>query len=265
MAEPTSTLALVLADLAAEGEELDARVATLPAAGWAKPTPAAGWSIAHQIAHLNWTDRLALLAIEQPDRLAEAMRRASADPARFVDDAAATGAALPPDELLAGWRAGRAELAERLAAVQPGRKLAWFGPPMSAASMATARLMETWAHGLDVAEALGEPPRPTNRLQHVARLAVRTRDFAFRLHGLEVPAGEFRIELTTPDGSRWQYGPADAGQSVTGPAFDFCLLAVQRRHRRDVALVAHGPQAEIWLEIIQAFAGPPGAGRAASR
>jgi len=261
VAEPTSTLALVLADLAAEGEELDARVAPLAAADWARPTPAPGWSIAHQLAHLNWTDRLALLAIDQPDRLAEAMRQAVDDPAGYVDDAAAVGAALPPAELLAGWRRGRAELAHRLAAVEPGRKLAWFGPPMSAASMATARLMETWAHGLDVAEALEHQPRPSARLQHVARLAVRTRDFAFRLHGLPVPDEEFRIELMAPDGSCWQYGPPEAGQSVTGPAFDFCLLAVQRRNRRDLALVAKGPQEETWLQIIQAFAGPPGGGR----
>jgi uncharacterized protein (TIGR03084 family) len=256
-----STLARVLTDLTAESGELDVRIATLPAQTWATPTPAAGWTIAHQIAHLNWTDRLALLAIDRPDRLVEAMRQATADPAGFVDHAAAAGAELPPDELLTGWRAGRAELADRLAAVPPGRKLDWFGPPMSPVSMATARLMETWAHGLDVTEALGQQPTPTGRLQHVARLAVRTRDFAFRLHGLPVPEAEFRIELTAPDGGCWQYGPADASQSVTGPAFDFCLLAVQRRHRRELALVATGPQAETWLGIMQAFAGPPGAGR----
>jgi len=261
MEAPMSMVALVLADLAAEGAELDARIAALPGEDWAILTPAVGWTIAHQIAHLHWTDRLALLAISEPARLAEAMHRAAADPAGFVDDAAAAGAALPPHELLASWRAGRAELAERLAGVEPGRRLDWFGPPMSPASMATARLMETWAHGLDVAEALGQQPAPSNRLQHVARLAVRTRDFAFRLHGLPVPAEEFRIELTAPAGDSWQYGPAEAAQSVTGPALDFCLLAVQRRNHRDLALTASGPDAETWLEIMQAFAGPPGTGR----
>ncbi len=260
MAEPT-TADLVLADLAAEGDELDALVAALPAADWATPTPAAGWTIAHQIAHLHWTDRLVLLAIEQPAQLAEVLREVAAHPHSFVDDAAAAGAGMPPPELLAGWRAVRNELAERLAGVRPGRKLAWFGPPMSPASMATARLMETWAHGLDVTEALGGQPTPTNRLRHVSRLAVRTRDYAFRLHGLPVPAEEFRIELIAPDGDCWQYGPPDARESVTGPAFDFCLLAVQRRSRRELALVATGPQTDTWLEIVQAFAGPPGTGR----
>jgi uncharacterized protein (TIGR03084 family) len=83
------------------------------------------------------------------------------------------------------------------------------------------------------------------------------------VHGLPVPAEEFRVELTAPDGDRWEYGPAEAAQRVTGPAFDLCLLAVQRRHRSDLALVASGPDAEAWLEIMQAFAGPPGAGRRA--
>src|SRR3954454_5213731 len=100
----TSTSALVLADLTAEGAELDARVAALPAADWATPTPAAGWTIAHQIAHLNWTDRLALQAIDEPDLLAEVLQRATGNPEDFVDAAAQAGAALPPAELLASWR-----------------------------------------------------------------------------------------------------------------------------------------------------------------
>jgi hypothetical protein len=48
---------------------------------------------------------------------------------------------------------------------------------------------------------------------------------------------------------------------VTGPAEDFCLLATQRRHRADLGVLAEGAQAQEWLDIIQAFAGPPGAGR----
>jgi len=258
-----STLGTVLADLAAESAELDARVAGLP--DWSVPTPAAGWTIGHQIGHLHWTDRMSLLAIEDPPALADVLAGLLADPAGGVDRAAAELAALPPAELLAGWRADRNRLVDRLGAVPDGQQLPWFGPPMSAASMATARLMETWAHGLDVAEALGQQPAATGRLRHVARLAVRTRDFAFRLHGLPVPADEFRVELTAPDGGCWAYGPADAAQSVTGPAMDFCLLAVQRRHRADLALTATGPDAETWLGIVQAFAGPPGVGREPAR
>jgi uncharacterized protein (TIGR03084 family) len=132
---------------------------------------------------------------------------------------------------------------------------------MSAASMATARLMETWAHGRDVADALGETPAPTDRLRHIVRLGVRTRNFAFGVHGLPTPFEEFRVELRGPSGAMWTYGPEDATDRVTGPALDFCLLVTQRAHRADLALRAEGPDADRWLDIAQAFAGPPGSGR----
>jgi uncharacterized protein (TIGR03084 family) len=132
---------------------------------------------------------------------------------------------------------------------------------MAAASMATARLMETWAHGLDVTDALQLPPSESPRLQHVAHLGVRTRDFAFAQHGQPAPAEPFRVELTAPDGSLWVWGPEDAAQRVTGPALDFCLRVTRRRHRADLALVATGPDADRWLDLAQAFAGPPGQDR----
>jgi uncharacterized protein (TIGR03084 family) len=121
--------------------------------------------------------------------------------------------------------------------------------------------METWAHGLDVAEALGLPPNPTDRIRHLVHLGVRTRNFAFSVHELEAPAEEFRVELASPSGETWAYGPEDASQSVRGSAYDFCLLVTQRRNRADLELVATGNDADRWLDIAQAFAGPPGSGR----
>jgi uncharacterized protein (TIGR03084 family) len=132
---------------------------------------------------------------------------------------------------------------------------------MSPTSMATARLMETWAHGQDVADALGAEHAVTDRIRHVAHIGVRARDFAYRVRGLEPPAGEFRVELTGPGGDVWTWGPDDAPQRVTGPALDFALVVTQRRHRSDLALVAEGADADHWLDIAQAFAGPPGEGR----
>ncbi|MFI0481795.1 TIGR03084 family metal-binding protein [Actinomadura sp. 9N215] len=269
----------LLADLAAEGDSLDALVAPLPAARWAAATPAEGWTIAHQIAHLAWTDAQATVAATDADAFARLLERAIADPGGYVEAGAREGAAEDPARLLARWRDGRRRIIDALTVLQPpsttnqstssarptagpsGERIPWFGPPMGAASMATARLMETWAHGEDVADALGERRAPTRRLRHVAHIGVRTRDFAFRNRGLEPPADEFRIVLEGPDGDTWTWGPADAPQSVTGPALDFCLLATQRRHRDDLALTAAGPDADRWLDVAQAFAGPPGPGR----
>ena len=122
--------------------------------------------------------------------------------------------------------------------------------------------METWAHALDVADALGVTLEPTDRLKHVAHLGVRTRNYAYVNRGLEAPAEEFRIDLVSPSGEQWSWGPEDAAQTVTGSAYDFCLLVTQRRHRDDLDLVAVGEDADAWLDIAQAFAGPSGEGRA---
>lgn len=258
MSDPTP----VFDDLRAESQELDRLVADLSAEQWALATPAPGWSIAHQVAHLAWTDRSALRAVTDADGFRVLVEKALAAPGSFVDEGAEEDAGLPPEELLARWRQGRTDLDSALRAGPPGARFPWYGPPMSAASMATARLMETWAHGLDVADALGVVRAPTDRLRHVARLGVRTRDFAHGVHGLAPPVGEFRVELTSPSGEMWAYGPEDAPQRVTGPALDFCLLVTQRAHRADLHLHAVGPDADRWLDIAQAFAGPPGAGRA---
>lgn len=251
----------VFGDLHRESEELDALVGELAEERWALATPAAGWTIAHQIAHLTWTDRAALLAVTDQEAFAREVEKALAAPDRFVDDGAEEGAAGPPARILADWRAGRQALAEALRAAPAGARFPWYGPPMSAASMATARLMETWAHGLDIADALGVVRTPTDRLRHVVWIGVRTRDFAFGVHGLPVPLDDFRVELVSPSGELWAYGPEDAPQRVTGPALDFCLLVTQRAHRSDLALRAEGPDADRWFDIAQVFAGPPGAGR----
>ncbi|MBH5336401.1 TIGR03084 family protein [Streptomyces pactum] len=252
---------LVLEELRAEGAALEALVAGLDDREWATPTPAPGWTVAHQIAHLAWTDDRALEAATDPERFAGEVARAAAAPERFVDEGAEEGARLPPAELLARWRTGRSRLHEVLAARPPRDRLPWYGPPMSVPSMATARLMETWAHGEDVADALGVRRAPTARLRHVARIGVRARDHAYAVRGLTPPGEEFRVELTGPGGEVWCYGPEGARQRVTGPALDFCLLVTRRAHPGDLAVRAEGPDAERWLGIAQAFAGPPGPDR----
>ncbi|HZJ04224.1 MAG TPA: TIGR03084 family metal-binding protein [Nocardioidaceae bacterium] len=258
-------LAGVLADLAAEGDILDATVARLDRAGWLVATPAQGWDIAHQVAHLAWTDEVAVLAVTDPAAWEAVVLAAINAPDGFVDAAAAEGASADPHQLLERWRRSREAVAHTLLEVPDDRRIPWFGPPMSPLSMATARFMETWAHALDVADGLGRPGRASARLRHLVHLGVRTRDFAFSLHGLEPPVEEFRVELTSPDGAeQWNYGPQDAEQQVRGSAYDFALLVTQRRHRRDLDLVSEGPDAHLWLDIAQAFAGRPGAGRPAA-
>ena len=251
----------VLTDLAAESAELDDLVAPLDEAGWRTATPAVGWDIAHQIAHLTWTDRAAVLAATGDPDWDPVVTAAMENPSGFVDKAASHAARASCDEILIHWRHARETLAAVLRSVPAGQKISWFGPPMSATSMATARFMETWAHGLDVADALGVRRSITDRIRQVVHLGVRTRDFSFATHGKEAPVSEFRVELTSPSGELWTFGPDTADQRVSGSAADFALLVTQRGHRADADLVAEGPDADRWLDYAQAFAGPPGPGR----
>ncbi|MEU3977545.1 TIGR03084 family metal-binding protein [Streptomyces bacillaris] len=257
-----SDVAAVVDDLREESGELDALVGALGEEAWRGATPAEGWTVAHQIAHLAWTDEVALLAATEPERFGDEVAKALAAPDAFVDQAAdALVAAHAPHALLARWREGRRQLDTVLREAPAGTRIPWYGPPMSVASMATARLMETWAHGQDIADALGVTRTPTARLRHVARIGVRARNYAYAVRGIEAPGEEFRVELRSPEGEMIAYGPEDATQRVAGPLLDFCLLVTQRAHRSDLAVTAEGSEADRWLSIAQAFAGPPGPGR----
>lgn len=261
-------LEAVLADLAAEGDQLESWVVGLDETGWRTSTPAEGWDVATSVAHLAWTDEVAVLAAgaltpEGKQAWDAVVLEAMADPAGFVDAAALAGGAVPPAELLQRWRTARPALAAALRDYPAGEKLPWFGPPMSPTSMATARFMETWAHALDVAEGLGLAVERSDRVRHVVHLGVRTRGFSFLNAGADVPEVEPRVELAAPSGETWAFGPEDSAERVTGDAWDFALLVTQRRHRADLDVHAEGPGADAWLDLAQAFAGPSGNGRPA--
>ncbi|GAA1011075.1 TIGR03084 family metal-binding protein [Nocardiopsis tropica] len=227
---------------------------------WSLPTPAQGWTVAHQVAHLAWTDEVSLVAATDPDGFTAILQEAMQDPMGFVD-AGAEELADDPD-LRARWDRSRVALAQALRAADPGTPLPWFGPPMRPATMANARLMETWAHGLDIADAAGIAFDVPAALPHVAKIAYKTRDFAYTVNGETPPAEPFGVVLTAPDGEVIAFGPGDATQRVTGSLVDFCRLATQRVNVADTDLVATGDDATHWLTIAQCFAGAPGSGRA---
>ncbi|MQA13206.1 MAG: TIGR03084 family protein [Pseudonocardiaceae bacterium] len=262
------TMSELLTDLVDETLVVDEMLTPLDDAAWERPTPAEGWRIRDQVSHLAYFDETAALSATDPDRFRAGAEALAGRGDRFTDEIADEYRALPPAQLREWFRTARRSLVETFAAVDPATRLPWYGPPMSAASSITARLMETWAHGQDIADALGVEREPTARLRHVAHIGVRTFSFAFGLHGRPVPETPVRVELSAPDGTTWTWGSEDdtaTADTVRGPALDFCLVVTQRRHLLDTGLQVTGDVAAEWMSLAQAFAGPPGPGRAPSR
>lgn len=258
----------VFTDLQAEGDALDALATAGGADGWSAATPSPGWTVAHQIAHLTWVDGYARLAATDPEQfyptLMAELEGAGGDVVALLDSRAAEGLTEPAETLLARWRQGRQDLLDILRSAPQDASLPWFGGPdlpQTPAELGAARLMEWWAHGQDVADALGVSRPATERLKHVAEVSVANRDYAFTTHDLAAPTRPVRVELAGPEGQAWTWGPEDATDTVTGSALDFCLLMTQRIHRDDTDLVATGDEADRWLDVGQAYAGPPGGKR----
>jgi uncharacterized protein (TIGR03084 family) len=243
-------------DLAAESAVLRALLVPLDEEGWRQPTPAAGWSILDQITHLAYFDDTAIQSALDPDAfLAD---QAPPDP----DGVAAANRGRTGAEVLAWFDDARARLLAAFRPLDPALRVPWYGPPMSAASSLTARIMETWAHGQDVADTVGVRREPTARLRHVAHIGIGARAYSYIVNDVQPPTTPIRVELAAPGGDSWSWGPADSENRVTGPALDFCLAVTQRRHPADLALEVSGPVAVEWMGIAQAYAGAAGTGRA---
>jgi uncharacterized protein (TIGR03084 family) len=255
-------LAALVDDLVAETAVLHGALVGLRPEQWSLATPAVGWSVGDQVSHLAYFDVTTLQSLVDPEqfRLDAAALKAGGDD--LADRIAAEYRGLPGDALLAWFQTARAALVDGYRAVDPGRRLPWYGPDMTPASSVTARLMETWAHGQDIVDALGTNLLATGRLRHVADLGIRAMPYSYAINDLPLPTDSIMVKLTAPEGAAWSWGSADAVNRVEGNALDFCRVVTQRSHPDDTGLVLTGPVAQQWISIAQAFAGPAGPGRA---
>lgn len=254
-------LADLLTDLAVETAVLDDILTGLNTADWERPTPAEGWAIRDQISHLAYFDEAAAQAIQNPEAFRTGANELAAFGPAFPDVVAERYRDMPAARLLDWFRTERNRLITTVASLDPKTRVPWYGPDMSIASSVTARMMETWAHGQDVADTVGICREPTARLRHIAHLAVSTFSFSYRINDRPVPDKPVYVELTAPEGGMWTWGDPSSVNQISGPALDFCLAATQRRHTADTVLRIEGPVAAEWMSIAQTFAGAPGTGR----
>jgi uncharacterized protein (TIGR03084 family) len=249
--DPT-TLAELIDDLAYEQEDLRAVCARLSEDEWLTPTPARGWDVRDTIAHLADTDEIAI------DTISDGPRSLNRFVLQFATSKDVTlwgvlrGRRRSGSDVLSWWDRTSVAERERLLTLETTR-IPW-GIGMGRPAFVTARLMEAWAHGLDVHAAVGSTSVDTDRLRHVAFLATRALPYAFSYAGRGLPASPLRVELDLPSGAQWTHGPADAADRITGPAGEYCRVFVQRLSAADApGLVATGAGAREALAVARAF------------
>lgn len=244
----------ILDDYEDEQREIYDLLVSLDVDDWSRPTPAEGWDVRDSVAHLADTEEVAL------DTLRGGPRAFAEDVPKFTrgEDFTAAGCergrAMEPKAVLDWWWEAAKGVRAGLAAADRDARVPW-GLGMGWKAFVTARLMEHWAHALDIRAAVGRPGTDTDRLRHVAWICVSALPYGFRLAGVEPPPGHtLRFELTAPDGSTWTFGPEDATDRITGPAGQWCRRAVQRATVEESPdLVAEGPLAELAIRHARAF------------
>jgi uncharacterized protein (TIGR03084 family) len=130
----------------------------------------------------------------------------------------------------------------------------WVAGELSLRTLVTTRLAETWIHTGDVTDAVGVQQQPSERLQHIARLAWRTLPYAFARAGRTL-SGPVAFELTGPTGARWDFVPDDPATTVIrGNGPELCLVAARRVEPSETSLTGDGPDAGAVLELVRTYA-----------
>ena len=259
MTEPEGMRGLC-AELVDECSALEALTSPLDATGWSRPTRFYEWTVYDEIAHLCLFDEIAVIAATDREafRVEQAALEATLAAGMEVSEFARRRYShLDGPALAAFWHGRYHALADVLGSLEPKARLPWFGPDMSARSFVTARLMETWAHGQDVYDALGKDRVATGRLRHIAHLGVLTFGWSFVNRGLAAPSVAPYVDLEGVAGERWTWGLPSGTDVVRGSALDFCLVVTQRRHFLDTRLEVTGVAAREWMRLAQCFAGAP--------
>jgi uncharacterized protein (TIGR03084 family) len=251
----------VLADLVAEQAALDETVSGFTNEQWVTDTASPRWRVKEQIAHLAYFDNSAAIAITDPEgfkALASELWEIAVKGDEAMDNySMGSYLSQEPSAMLDAWRADRAALAQAAAALENDTRVPWYGPSMGSKSFLTARLMEAWAHGQDIVDAVGLSRESSDRIRHIAQLGFITRGWTYQNRKLDAPPIPVSVTLESPSGEVWTFGPADAPETVTGAATDYSQVITQRRHLDDTKLVVDGASARDWLLKAQCFAGPP--------
>jgi len=239
-------------DLEAEQERLEKILSGLDEEQWRSGSGAQGWTIADVVLHLAQSEE----AVEATAAHGHLRAGLGAVPGNTVEEWADNAVRMEraaPAEVFGRWQRARQAALAALRAADPDQPVEWMIGSVKPATLATTRLTEHWAHGLDITRPLGADFPDTGRLRHVAWLAHRTLPYALSLAGQ--PPVPVRCEVTAPDGGEvWRFGPPDAESAITGPAGAFCRVAVRRLDADESGLRTSGPHGATAARALRTFA-----------
>ncbi|MEM7101283.1 MAG: TIGR03084 family metal-binding protein [Pseudomonadota bacterium] len=258
--DPKTSLLAVVADLKEEGDGLYQLLKDQDTGIWTQVSSFKSWTVWDVVAHLHFSDYMALTSLSSGAAFKSLMKEiAEVRSARKYTDQwlSEDGHSITGPALLERWRNTFKDLCDALEAADPNERFVWVGPGMKARMFATARQMETWAHGWEVYDLLGLQRSHTDRIRNIATIGVRTYGWTFANRKLEVPQPEPYIELAAPSGDTWSFNDPASEHRVVGNAVEFCQVVTQVRNIADTQLQVSGDNAEAWMAVAQCFAGPP--------
>ncbi len=257
----------VCRDFREEVDELHAFLKTVGSEHWERETEFMAWTPWDVVAHLHFFDRVSMVSLEGEEAFAperKALVAAMVEGKTHKQLARETFGGLDAPALLEAWQGTAHALAETLGAADPKARLPWFGPDMGVAMFTTARLMETWAHGQEIFDLVGETRTYSDRLKHIATIGVKTFGWTFANRQREAPGPPPYVRLAAPSGAIWEWNEPSETECVRGSAAEFCHVVTQNCNVADTDLDVVGPVATEWMSIAQCFAGgavdPPAPG-----
>lgn len=239
----------ILSDLVAEQQFLDQSLQRIPIKNWDRVTPAKPWTVRDTISHLADFAELAADALVGGEKVQE--WRTATDLDALRQRAIKKGRSMRPQDVIEWWRGGRARVVEPLSHMSEDDRVDWIEGSMSAKTFATFRLMETWAHGLDIYQALDIEVEDTARIRHVCWLGWKTLPYAFKAAGVDY--SPIRVEVIGPGYAKWTYGPAEAENQIKGSASEWARVVVRRIPPKKARLKTNGELAQKALEVAQAY------------
>ena len=240
----------VIDDHAAEQQRLEDLLAALDDDAWSAPSAAAGWSIADVVLHLAQTEEAVVFSVGNAGT--PQMWQRGGETVDGAAEAAVRAERASGQSVFERWKAARRAALEALRSADPHQRVPWVASTLTSTALATTRLAEHWAHGLDITDALGLPFPDTDRLRHIAWLGHRTLPYAYQVAGRE--PHDIYCELTGPGGETWCYGPESADSVIRGSAGEFCRVGAHRLPPDRTSLTTEGPHAAEALRVLRNYA-----------